>query len=309
MKSDVYAGTKEVLLEGMGIQRLTIIMGLFMALSFGVYAQPQITQDPQSKTAVAGATVTFSVEAAGSSPIQYQWQFNGQDIARATARVLKLTAAPSRAGIYSVRVRDAAGERMSRAANLEVVRRPAFIVQPKDAVVGEHTLAEFRTVLNDSGPYSRMIWHNNNPVEGPHEIPPSTGYITDEPTLSMVNPINDATWNSVYWLAVTNGAAGITSRRARLRVVGPPVLQVQPLPKVVRAGATVIMPVRVLPNPGPPETFQWYKDGRIIPGAVFKKLVLKNVQATEAGNYYCVVSGIGGNTSSWGAFLTVENGP
>jgi hypothetical protein len=205
-----------------------------------------------------------------------------------------------------VRVRDAAGERVSRAANLEVFRRPAFIVQPKNAVVGEHTLAEFRTVLNESGPYRRMIWHNNNPVEGPHEIPPSTGYITDQPILSMEDPINDATWNSVYWLAVTNGAAGINSRRARLRVVGPPVLQVQPQPKTVKVGATVILPVRVTPNPGPPETFQWYKDGRVIPGAVFKKLILKNVQATDAGNYYCIVNGIGGTTTSWGAFLTVE---
>jgi hypothetical protein len=290
----------------MDMQRFFAFMGLFVALSIGTYAQPQIIQDPQSKTAVAGAMVTFSVEAAGSTPMQYQWQFNGQDIPRANARLLRLTAVPSRAGTYSVRVRYAAGERVSRAANLEVFRRPAFIVQPKNAVVGEHTLAEFTTVLNDSGPYRRMIWHNNNPIEGPHEIPPSTGYITDRPILSMDDPINDATWNSVYWLAVTNGAAGITSRRARLRVVGPPVLQVQPQPKTVKTGATVILPVRVTPNPGPPETFQWYKDGRVIPGAVFKKLILKNVQATDAGNYYCIVNGIGGTTTSWGAFLTVE---
>lgn len=276
-----------------------------LAFHFNASAQPQITQQPQSTTAITRAKVSFSVEATGVPPLRYQWLFNGQEIPGANARVYKGTAIPSRAGIYSVRIGDVGGETVSSGAELEVVKRPIFLEQPKDLLVGEHTVATFAAVLNDSGPYNRMIWHNSNPVEGPHEIPPSTGYITDEPTLRMTNPLNDPTWNSVYWLAVTNGAMGITSRRARLTVVSAPVLHVQPEHQTVTAGARVLFSVRVVPNPGPPETFQWHKNGSPIPGATASRLVLRNVQATDQGNYYCVITGIGGNTTSWGGHLTV----
>jgi hypothetical protein len=285
-----------------------IIAMLALWTSYGE-AQPQIARQPQGATVVSGKPVSFSVEAVGAAPLRYQWSFNGQDLPGATQRVLTRLATPSRAGTYAVRVADTAGQVVSSAARLDVVNRPVFLVQPKNQIVAEHTVAEFRTVLNDSGPYTRMIWHNNNPIEGPHEIPPSTGYITDEPILSMTNPLNDATWNSIYWLAVTNSAVGIVSRKARLTVVGAPVLTVQPQHRDVRPGAIVVFSVRVQPNPGPPETFQWFKDGSPLPGATARTLIRRNVQAADQGNYYCVVSGMGGNTPSWGAFLTVTPAP
>ena len=285
------------------------LLGGWLFFHFNAAAQPHITQQPQSRTAVAGAMFSFAVEAVGSTPLQYQWQWNGQDIPGAKGRVLSRTAVPSRAGTYAVRVRDGAGEVTSSGASLEVFNRPVILVQPRNSIVGEHTVAEFSVVLNDSGPYRRMIWHNNNPVEGPHEIPPSTGYVTDQPTLRMENPLNDPTWNSVYWIAVTNGAAGITSRRARLTVVGPPVLRVQPQHKTVKPGTWVTFAVRVVPNPGPPETFQWYKNGSMISGATASRLLLKGVQAGDQGNYYCVVRGMGGSTTSWGGYLAVTTSP
>jgi hypothetical protein len=282
-----------------------ILLGAGVALGWRAWAQPIIVQQPHHQTAVSGKIVSFAVEASGVPRLQYQWTLNGQDLPGQTRRVLQRVATPSRAGVYAVRVRDAAGEVVSSGARLEVVNRPLFLVQPKNQIVAEHTVAEFRTVLNESGPYQRMIWHNNNPIEGPHEIPPSTGYITDQPVLRMTNPLNDPTWNSVYWLAVTNSAKGVTSRRARLTVVGPPFLTVQPLHREARMGGIVQLSVRVQPNAGPPETFQWYKDGSPLPNATRKRLVIANVLPAHEGNYYCIVSGMGGNTTSWGAFLTV----
>lgn len=276
-------------------------------LVFGcdLWAQPAIIQNPESRTALYGSSVLFQVAATGGTPLQYQWQFNGQDIPGARARVLKLTASPSRAGIYSVRVRDEAGEDVSAPAELEVVRRPGFLLQPRDVVVGEHATAVFTTVLNDSAPYRRLIWHNDNPLEGPHEIPPSTGLVVDEPSLTIPNCLNTDSYNGVYWLAATNGAAGISSRKARLTVVGPPVLSTQPLDRIARIGSSASFTVKAAPSPEPPESYQWFKEGRPIEGATTKKLVLRRVQPGDAGNYYCVVTGLGGKTASWGAQLTV----
>src|SRR4051812_21895454 len=94
------------------------------AFSFFSAAQPVITQNPADKAAAPGASVSFSVAAQGSSPLRYQWQFNGQDIPNARARVLRVVASPTRAGTYAVRVADALGERRSAPAKLQVMPRP-----------------------------------------------------------------------------------------------------------------------------------------------------------------------------------------
>lgn len=291
----------------MSMRGAGFVTSALLVCGFHLGAQPSIVQNPESRTALYGSPVRFQVAATGGSLLQYQWQFNGQDIPGARARVLKVTASPSRAGIYSVRVRDEVGEEVSAPAALEVVRRPAFLQQPKNVIVGEHATAVFSTVLNDSAPYQRLIWHNDNPLEGPHEIPPSTGLVVDEPALTIPNCLNTDSYNGVYWLAATNGAAGIASKKARLTVVGPPILSIQPLDRTVRIGTTVTLTVKPAPSPEPPESYQWFKEGRPIEGATTKKLVIRKAQPTDEGNYYCIVTGLGGKTASWGAQLTVIN--
>ena len=45
---------------------------------------PTIVADPQGATVYAGTNVTFTVTAAGSAPMQFQWQFNGTNVQGAT---------------------------------------------------------------------------------------------------------------------------------------------------------------------------------------------------------------------------------
>ena len=81
-----------------------------------------ITIPPQSQTTNAGANVTFTVAVAGVPPFNYQWRFNGQNIAGATNATLTLnsvTAANS--GGYSVVVWNAYGSVTSATASLAVL--------------------------------------------------------------------------------------------------------------------------------------------------------------------------------------------
>ena len=65
---------------------------------------PTITTQPQSQTVGVGANAVFSVMAAGTSPLSYQWQFNGTNISGAAASSLTLTNAQAAiSGTYSVR--------------------------------------------------------------------------------------------------------------------------------------------------------------------------------------------------------------
>jgi subtilase family serine protease len=83
---------------------------------------PTITTAPQGQTVRTGANVTFTVVASGTSPINYQWRLNGQNISSATSSTFTLnsvTAANS--GGYSVLVWNAYGSVTSATASLAVL--------------------------------------------------------------------------------------------------------------------------------------------------------------------------------------------
>ncbi len=72
---------------------LTYLLVAFWLAGCGGYSNPgsvngsgapYITAQPVNQTVTAGQTATFSVTAAGTAPLAYQWQKNGADIAGAT---------------------------------------------------------------------------------------------------------------------------------------------------------------------------------------------------------------------------------
>jgi hypothetical protein len=82
---------------------------------------PSITTQPASSLVTAGANVTFSVVAAGTAPLRYQWLKNGGDIPRAESASLSLTNVRlNDAAVYSVRVSNDTGSAISAPAALAV---------------------------------------------------------------------------------------------------------------------------------------------------------------------------------------------
>jgi endonuclease/exonuclease/phosphatase family metal-dependent hydrolase len=84
-------------------------------------APPLIMTSPASQTVVEGADVAFTVVAAGTQPLSYQWQFNGTNLAGATGTLLSLTnVTVAQAGSYIAVVTNAAGSTNSQPATLTV---------------------------------------------------------------------------------------------------------------------------------------------------------------------------------------------
>jgi hypothetical protein len=82
---------------------------------------PQIINQPESRTSVAGRTASFAVRALGSPPPTYQWQFNGTALSGETNAVFVLNnVTTNQAGIYQVAVSNSAGTAMSVPAVLIV---------------------------------------------------------------------------------------------------------------------------------------------------------------------------------------------
>jgi alpha-tubulin suppressor-like RCC1 family protein len=98
------------------------VTGSSNALLTALESPPYILSQPASRTATVGGSTTFTVDARGSTPLSYQWRFNGEDIAAATTATLALTALRSdQAGYYAVAISNALGEIVSAKAQLSLL--------------------------------------------------------------------------------------------------------------------------------------------------------------------------------------------
>ena len=80
-----------------------------------------VSTEPQSQSVVQGQSVSFSVVASGTTPISYQWKFNGSPLRGATSSTLTLpNVQTNQAGNYTVLVTNLAGSELSAPANLAV---------------------------------------------------------------------------------------------------------------------------------------------------------------------------------------------
>ena len=96
---------------------------------------PTILAQPISQVVTSGDNVSFSVLAAGTRPLSYQWMLNGINLAAGMASSLSLSnVQPSDAGTYSVLVSNSAGAVLSSNAILTMTISPPCGVPPAGLV-------------------------------------------------------------------------------------------------------------------------------------------------------------------------------
>jgi hypothetical protein len=87
---------------------------------------PLVASQPQNQTALGASGASLSVGAFSTTPLSYQWEFNGRALAGATNSMLALiSVSPSNSGSYSVLVSNSFGAVLSSNAVLAVV--PALV--------------------------------------------------------------------------------------------------------------------------------------------------------------------------------------
>ncbi len=97
---------------------------------------PSITGQPQNQEVVQGTNVSFTVTATGTSPLSYQWSFNGAALAQGTNSTLTLSdVQATNSGSYSVVVNSPFGSVPSSNAVLTVDLLPIILAQPQSQTV------------------------------------------------------------------------------------------------------------------------------------------------------------------------------
>ena len=253
---------------------------------------PTITTEPQSQTALAGSTVTFSVVASGSEPLSYQWRLNGANIPGATSASYTISNAQrTQAGDYTVVVSNAAETVTSAAALLTVNAPPSITSQPQSQVITAGNSVMFSVGADGTAPFTYQWYRGNSSIAGATAASYTIG----------AAKASDA---GGYKVRVSNSAGSVDSVVATLAVQYPPVITAQPQGLTVNIGATGTFTVVASGVPDP--TYQWEFNGVNIPGATFSSFTRANVQPADAGNYTVVTSNGAGAVTSQVAVLGVN---
>ncbi len=262
---------------------------------------PSITTQPSAQTVGAGQSATFSVAAAGTSPLSYQWQKNGSNISGATAvrYTTPATTSGDNGSLFAVVVSNSAGSVTSHQAALTVsgtASAPTITTQPASLTVTSGHTASFSVVASGTAPLSYQWQENGANIAGAN----AASYTTTATTLA-----DNASTFDVF---VSNSAGNVTSHPATLTVTAAavaPTIASQPANQTVSAGQTATF--SVVATGTSPLTYQWQLNGTAIPGATSSSYSTPVTTTANSGEQFRVtVTNTVGNIVSNIATLTVN---
>jgi hypothetical protein len=302
---------------------------------------PCILAQPVGRTVYARRGVAFRVSAAGSLPLQYQWQFNGAPLADATNAVLSLPQVQeTNNGTYRVLVSNLHGTVTSAKAiltvqmpledaldttNLEwtttvsvpwfgqtnVTHDRADALQSGPVADGQQTTLQTAV----TGPGTLSFWWKVSSETNADTVRFQIGLAT-QASLS-----GEADWcQETYYLSPGNkllqwryaknsntSSGQDTAWVDELSYVPGgtgPVMVDQPPSQQILAGDNASLFARAVGTP--PLSYQWQKNGMVLVGATNATLTLTNLRRHDSGWVTVTVTNIYGQALSSNAFLLVR---
>ncbi|MGB6685624.1 MAG: hypothetical protein WBH24_18375 [Candidatus Acidiferrum sp.] len=262
---------------------------------------PTIAAQPASQAVAVGQAVTFSVTAAGTAPLTYQWLKNNAIISGATTAsyTTPATVASDNGAKFDVLVSNSVGSVVSAMATLTVnaaAVAPAITTQPANQTVTVGQTATFSVIATGTAPLGYQ-WLKNS------------ANITGATAASYTTPATASTDNGAQFdVVVSNGAGSKTSTMARLTVNAAalaPTITTQPANQTVTVGQTATFSVTATGTA--PLTYQWQKNSANIAGATSATYTTPATASTDTGaKFDVIVSNALGSQTSTMATLTVN---
>ncbi|MGB6885542.1 MAG: hypothetical protein WBE10_15945, partial [Candidatus Acidiferrum sp.] len=262
---------------------------------------PTIAAQPASQAVAVGQAATFSVTAAGTAPLTYQWLKNNAIISGATTAsyTTPATVASDNGAKFDVLVSNSVGSVVSAMATLTVnaaAVAPAITTQPANQTVTVGQTATFSVIATGTAPLGYQ-WLKNS------------ANITGATAASYTTPATASTDNGAQFdVVVSNGAGSKTSTMARLTVNAAalaPTITTQPANQTVTVGQTATFSVTATGTA--PLTYQWQKNSANIAGATSATYTTPATASTDTGaKFDVIVSNALGSQTSTMATLTVN---
>lgn len=263
-----------------------------------VNASASISQQPAALSVCSGSPANFSVVAAGTAPITYQWRKGGVDIGGATSDTLSIpSASPADAGNYDVVVTTGCGQVISAAAALTVDVAPTISVHPQPQTVCDAGQAVFNVTAAGTGPFTYQWRRDGVNIPG----------ATQDTLVIFVIESQLRTVLGNYDVVVTNGCGSIISDSATLTHNQSPNITLQPEGTTACEQDSISLTVGV--SGTGPFSYQWRKGGLELGGAMTETLSFDPLTPEDAGSYDVIVTNACGQVTSAVAVIVVNTGP
>jgi hypothetical protein len=252
----------------------------------GVTSEPIIAEQPLTRQASLGQSITFKVKVDGGGNVTYQWQKDGVNIPGATLPFYTIPLVTLKdIGDYSVVISGTSCNQfqtvvVSDAATLLVDAPPEITKQPENATLCANGAVSF--TVGVAGTNLTYQWRKNGTA-----IPGANGRVykinsvatTDAGSYDVVitGPSNQTLTSSPAVLTV-NGLASITTQPSNLTVCAG-----QPANFSVAATGTGLV-------------YQWSKNGTALPAATSANYSIAAAATADSGNYSVTVIGTCGDT-------------
>jgi sugar lactone lactonase YvrE len=261
---------------------------------------PTISSQPQSITVNDGSPVAFSVGAAGSTPISYQWFKDGVAISGASFASLQIPSAAlqDNTARFHVTLSNAVGSVTSQTAVLTVRPVPLSITaQPTSVTVPDGGSATFTVVATGSLPMGYQWLRDGTAIVGATAAS------------HVVAPATLAVDSSKFSVNINNPAGSVVSATATLTVAPvAPSFSLMPASVTAKDGASTTLAVQVAGSA--PIDLQWYRNGVAIVGATATTLQFSSTLGNNGDSFWVTaINKYGSATSSTTVLHVDPNAP
>jgi hypothetical protein len=258
-------------------------------------ADPFISSQPANQTRAVGQTATFSVTAAGSGSLSYQWKKDNVNVSGGTGGNTASYTTPAlgagdNGAKFSCAITGANGTTTTIEALLSVAGAPVITTQPSGATVSVGQTASFTVAATGATSYQ---WRKNGA---------NIGGATSASYTTPATVISDN--NAMFSVVVSNSTGSVTSNNALLVVGEAPIITSQPINDTLALGQVATFSVSAT-GPGS-LAYQWRKNDVNIPGATGSTHNTPPTTSADFGSFYsCIVTNMFGSVTSSNAFLVM----
>jgi RHS repeat-associated protein len=254
----------------------------------------EITGQPVGAEVCSGDGHTFTVVANGDPfTTSYQWFKDGVSLPGETNPSLIIDPATTAdAGSYHVVVSNECGDLPSTPATLGVTEAPEITSQPVGGETCSGGVYTFTVEVSDDGTVIAYQWYKDG-------VP----LLAAVSTALHIDPA-DVFDRGAYHVVVSNECGEVTSSTATLDVSEGPEITGSPVGGDFCTGDEHTMFVGAVGTGD--LSFQWFKDGAVIPGAIDFILDLSDLSLADSGSYSVEVTDDCGTTSSGEAVVSVS---